>query len=204
MLRRRLGVCDAIPQRERQADASTESAIAARISIYWLCVQSVVRRLLRCRFFRYEGTQILRWGPGHQLLRVSVSLRPTVRSRCVHCVHLVRFASPHRVAPLPVRSAARQDVRQLSSRASLQAPAVVQRNLGGMENALFRVDQLRTVEEMDGKQASPCAASLVSAMPVHAAMSRVCLQMVPWRVCAWSNASNWRAYHWPMPTLCVQ
>lgn len=120
---------------------------ACRISIR-LQLQSVVSRLLRCCFFRYEETQILMWGPGHQLLRVSVSLRQTVRSRFVH---LLQFVSSHRVAPMPARSAERQDVRQLSSRASLQAPAVVQRNLGGMENAVFRVDQLRTVEEMDGK-----------------------------------------------------
>jgi hypothetical protein len=71
------------------------------------------------------------------------------------------FAVVSRVTP--VRSAERQDVRQLSSRAALLAPVVVQRNLGDIENAVFRVDQLRTVKETDGKQPAPnCAACLCS------------------------------------------
>ena len=49
-----------------------------------------------------------------------------------------------------MRAAERQDVRQLTSTASLHAPVVVQRMLGDVENAVFRVDQLRTVEEMGG------------------------------------------------------
>ena len=49
-----------------------------------------------------------------------------------------------------MRAAERQDVRQLTSTASLHAPVVVQRMLGDVENAVFRVDQLRTVEETDG------------------------------------------------------
>ena len=56
----------------------------------------------------------------------------------------------------------RQDVRQLSSRARLHAPVVVQRMLGNVEDAVFRVDQLRTVEVKDGENAPEARINLTA------------------------------------------